>query len=313
MSTWFPLLVYISSLARSEWTDWYGNSSGGALKEISSGDAIITSMCVTTLSYYVHGTQISSIEAILSDGNRSGTYPWVTSLYPDVAHSTQSCYSLPDDQCFVGVKIESAEFIDSLQFLSSNGSETDKWGKSEGSSNYDEISDTSYCLQRIEAMQGLIIDKIRFYFVVAPSSIPTDVPTIDPTIFPTNDPSVSPTHIPSELLTFGPSLTLHLTTPPENRDDNNAEVEDLTDITTTNELLTQQEQDKDVFVDTTTIVVIIVSILILCILVLVLWKVTKSTKYNADIPNTVRIRSHELSIDECMDEGPKNDNDEIFH
>ena len=144
---------------------WYGGYGGNGPYTMESSDstAHITSICLHT----VQGEVIGSLQAHFSNGETSPRYGGT--------NVEQVCYSPKNGQCIRGVSLTGCliwyredldqihSFINSLQFESSDGSKSERYGyEGDICGVLNLAGDGNGCLKSISVKSGTMIDAIQF-------------------------------------------------------------------------------------------------------------------------------------------------------
>ena len=207
--------IIIVSAQIDHWTQSYGST--GAVNAYSfqngSPNSYITQICAWEDSH-IHALNVTWYDGSCEIAGSSTSGP-------------PSCYTVNQDECFVSFEIEWGSWINTLQFTTSDGYTTPKWGTSGqpapsgiNLSNY--LSGQHQCIAVIYIEYDENISLFRFYYITTPSPTlsPSDNPTLSPVIQPTQIATYNPSQNPSYQPTSGPSdfptanPTIHPTTDP---------------------------------------------------------------------------------------------------
>ena len=174
------------------WTPWYGSSGGTCydIFEANETNAYISQIC-TQSDEFLHAIQVQ-----FTNGK--------SSVRAGSINGHLDCYTTNGTDCFSTVTFVLGYWFDSIQFDTSYGFATPRWGGSGGTFTQTITNGGGFCKTKVDVCAGDQVDRLRFYFQprdlsFSPSSSPTmdpttTDPTIDPTIAPTY-PTLSPTQL----------------------------------------------------------------------------------------------------------------------
>ena len=154
-----------SRLLLASSSELHGGSGGNSTCTLEASDpnAVITKICIHHVQYRV----IGSIQVYFSNGESSercgGT------------NAEQECFAVKDGECIIRVFVatcilwhrldidESHSFVNTLRFVSSDGSESPLYGEP-GSCHGEWLSNDDACLRKITVRYGTMVDAISFEF-----------------------------------------------------------------------------------------------------------------------------------------------------
>ena len=179
------------------WTQRFGGTGGvyGYYLQ-QSGSLYITEICAAE-DAFVHALKLT-----WNDGS---------SIFAGGLESAPiTCHTVNPGQCFTKFALVWGNWIDTLQFTTSDGYTTPNWGGTGGTQQANGDGDFR-CISRIYIEYAQYIDRIQFYFLttplptIQPTGLPSRGPTDIPTLIPSLSPSNYPTLIPSDEPTYSPS------------------------------------------------------------------------------------------------------------